>query len=110
MPYYCFNKCPKKCLPAIEKLADELGLEELEGYFSSSRIWKGNLFKRRTKFDREFLVKYNSESRFPLMLQTSNPVTAKQEDVNVLLQKFIDIAKPTEISDLFDNYDMNEFR
>jgi len=108
MPYYYFNRCPKRALPKIEALTAELGLREIECY-PPIREWSGEPFRRRKKFDRELLVIYDPNQKSPLTLQTAEPVTHRQKDVKQVIKRFIKIAQPTEISNLFNNYDLKEF-
>ena len=109
MSYYYFNKCYKKCLPEIKRTAKELGFIEIECP-PPARFWQGEVLERQEEFDRTVLVSYNPKDKRPFVIQTSEPVTHKQKDFMALLQRFIEIVKPTEISDIFSQYDMGEFR
>jgi len=109
MTHYFFNRCKKDCLPKLEELADELKLKKIEE--PPTIEWGGYSLKRKEKFDRNLLMAYNPERRYPLILQTSSEVSHKQKDIRIILQRLIRICKPTQIYDFGDiPYNMGDFK
>jgi len=110
MPYYCFNRCSEDAIKEIEIYRKKLHLVKKHGCSPPAREYEGPAFKRKTPFNRSLLVVYNPWGKYLLSIQTASSVTHKQKDVRQVLRRFIQIAKPTEISDYFSLYDLEEFK
>jgi hypothetical protein len=105
MPYFFFDRCGEDKVPLIEDLVDSYHLEEQSCHSPSTRQWRGDIEGIG------YLVKYKpSLEKLPLMVQTYEGHTIKEEKVKDMLRKFIDICQPKQIYMEFDiPYDMGEF-